>query len=161
MEQLSGRSGGRWAGLGLAAGMLLLAAVVAIGASGIPSSSYAVVGPRVMPLVLAALMALFGVLLLLQALRGQLLPESFGDEPLDLRGMGWVALGLVLNVATIKLLGFSAASMLLFVCIARGFGSRAPLRDAVIGLVLALAAFLGFSRLLGVDFGGGVIEGLF
>jgi putative tricarboxylic transport membrane protein len=57
-------------------------------------------------------------------------------------------------------LGFSAASTVMFVLVAYGFGSRQPLRDAGIGLVLALAAYFGFAKALGVNIGAGVIENL-
>lgn len=152
---------GRGGAIALAAGVLALALLVAFGAAQIPHSAYAVVGPRVVPFAVAALLGGLGLLLLAQALAGQLVPEeSFAGEPLDRRALGWVAGGLVLNVTLIRPLGFVLASTLLFVCVARGFGSARPARDAGIGLILALAVFLVFSRLLGVRFGGGLIEDL-
>lgn len=66
----------------------------------------------------------------------------------------------MLNVALIRPLGFVLASTLLFVCVARGFGSTRPARDAGIRPVFGLAVFLAFSRLLGVRFGGGLVEEL-
>ncbi len=74
--------------------------------------------------------------------------------------MAFVAAGLVANVVLIKPLGFTAASVVMFVLICYGFGSRHPLRDALIGLVLALAAYFGFAKALGVNIGAGVIETL-
>jgi putative tricarboxylic transport membrane protein len=48
----------------------------------------------------------------------------------------------------------------MFVLIAYGFGSRRPLRDAAIGFVVALAAYFGFAKALGVNIGGGLFERL-
>ncbi|RVC01162.1 tripartite tricarboxylate transporter TctB family protein, partial [Mesorhizobium sp. M7A.F.Ca.AU.001.01.1.1] len=39
-----------------------------------------------------------------------------------------------------------------------GFGSKRTLRDVVLGLILALAAYFGFARALGVNIGAGFIE---
>ncbi len=151
---------GRRAGIAFALGILALAAVVAIEAARIPQSAYAVVGPRVFPFAVAALLGLLGLLLLIQALAGHLRPADFAGEPVDRQAAGWVGLGLFANVALVQSLGFVLASSLLFLCVARGFGSRRPLRDLAIGLLLATLVFLGFSRLLGVRFGGGLVEDL-
>jgi putative tricarboxylic transport membrane protein len=47
--------------------------------------------------------------------------------------------------------GFIIASTLLFVMIARGFGSRQPVRDAVIAVVLAAVVFFLFTLGLGLS----------
>ena len=72
----------------------------------------------------------------------------------------WVAAGLVLNVLLIVPAGFTLASIILFVCVARGFGSRAILRDACIGAAFALTAYLGFAKTLGINIGSGLVEGV-
>jgi len=41
-----------------------------------------------------------------------------------------------------------------------GFGGRRPLRDAVIGLVISVAAYFGFAKALGVNIGAGLLENL-
>ena len=56
--------------------------------------------------------------------------------------------------------GFTIASIILFVCVARGFGSKAILRDAGIGAVFALMAYFGFAQTLGINIGGGLVEGV-
>ena len=48
--------------------------------------------------------------------------------------------------------------MILFVCVARGFGSKAIIRDAVIGAAFALVAYFGFAKTLGINIGAGLIE---
>ncbi|TIU32244.1 MAG: tripartite tricarboxylate transporter TctB family protein, partial [Mesorhizobium sp.] len=74
------------------------------------------------------------------------------------KAMGLVAAGLVANLVLIQPLGFTAASVIMFVLVCFGFGSRHPLRDALLGLVLALAAYFGFAKALGVNIGAGLIE---
>ena len=74
--------------------------------------------------------------------------------------VAFVFAGLLANVVLIRPLGFTAASVVLFVLVAHGFGSRRPLSNALIGLVLSLAAYFGFAKALGVNIGAGVIEKL-
>jgi len=57
-------------------------------------------------------------------------------------------------------LGFTAASTAMFVLITYGFGSRNIMRDVAIGFVVAIIAYFGFAKLLGVNIGAGLIEGL-
>ncbi len=54
--------------------------------------------------------------------------------------------------------GFTLASIVLFVCVARAFGSRALVRDAVIATVFALVAYFGFAKTLGINIGAGFVE---
>ena len=53
-------------------------------------------------------------------------------------------------MAIIGVAGFTIASTLLFVAVARGFGSRRVAHDAIVGLVLTAAVFLFFTRVLGL-----------
>ena len=76
----------------------------------------------------------------------------------DRLALGWVLGGLALNVLTIGPLGFTLASVLLFVCVTRGFGSRQLLRDAAIGGAFALVAYLGFAKTLNINIGAGLVE---
>ena len=48
--------------------------------------------------------------------------------------------------------------MILFVCVARGFGTKAIVRDALIGAAFALAAYFGFAKTLGINIGSGLVE---
>jgi putative tricarboxylic transport membrane protein len=100
-----------------------------------------------------------GALLTWRGVRGGWAHERHGA--FDARGLGWLLAGLALNVALIGTAGFVIASTVLFVCTARAFASRSPLRDAGIGFALALAVYVGFDRVLGYKIGTGLIEGLF
>jgi putative tricarboxylic transport membrane protein len=122
------------------------------------SPIYARVGPTLFPWIASTGLLVIAALLLIQALRG-----GFGVEEslsVDWRSTGWVAAGLAANAALIGTAGFVFAATALFACVARGFGSTAPLRDAAIGLVIALGSFVGFEKLLGVNIGAGILEGL-
>jgi putative tricarboxylic transport membrane protein len=147
-------------GVFVAIAVLLFAGVMAWQTALIPSeAAYAQVGPAVMPWIVAALLAVLGAALLFQALTDRWQPDQ-ADAPLHLRNLAWLAAGLIINLTTISILGFTLASTALFVCTARAFGSRTPLRDAAIGFVLALAAFVAFDRVLDYDIGSGLIEQL-
>lgn len=140
-------------------GLLACAAVVLWQTLAIPvSPMYSKVGPTVFPYMTMAGLALLAVLLIVAAARGGWQPADEKDTPTDWKAMGFVAAGLVANVVLIQPLGFTAASVVMFVLICFGFGSRRPLRDALIALVLALAAYFGFARALGVNIGAGIIE---
>ncbi len=142
-------------------GLLLFAGLVHWQTLSIPvSPMYAQVGPRVFPYITTAGLTVFAILLLVQAVRGGWQQPDEKEVTLDWKAVAFVTAGLVANVALIGPLGFSAASTIMFVLVAYGFGSRRPIRDAGIGLVLALAAYFGFAKALGVNIGAGVIENL-
>lgn len=145
----------------LAIGVLVLAAIVGYQTMAIPVSPiYAKVGPTVFPWMVTAGLVLLGITLLVQALRGEWKIEE-DQTPVDWHALGWVLLGLVLNVVLIQPLGFIVASTLLFCCIARAFGSTVLLRDGLIAIVFAAVTYIGFDRILGVNIGAGLLEQLF
>jgi putative tricarboxylic transport membrane protein len=154
----SGRGPG-WGGAAVGLAVLVLAAVMAWQITVIPANAvYARVGPTVIPWMAAAMLAILGALLTVQGLLGGWAHEQPGS--FNAYGLGWLLLGLALNVTLIGVAGFIIASTLLFVCTARAFGSRSVLRDAAIGFTLALASYVGFDRVLGYKIGSGLIEGL-
>jgi len=119
------------------------------------AQTYARVGPRFFPFLVAFGLLLCGALLLMQALRGQTAePEEAedadADAPIDYRAVGTIAAALVLYVLVLKIAGFILASAVLFWGVALAFGSRAWLRDPLVGLALALVVFEAFTRLLGL-----------
>ncbi|HWT09352.1 MAG TPA: tripartite tricarboxylate transporter TctB family protein [Roseomonas sp.] len=123
---------------------------------------YAVVGPKLVPAVIAAGLVVCGILLCGAALRGGWsadLPEVAEAGPPNLPALGWLGGGMLLNLVLIEPLGFSIGAAVQFVCTARAFGSRAPLRDAAIALAVSLGAFFLFVEALGVNIGAGVLEG--
>jgi hypothetical protein len=143
----------------IALGVIALAVVIFVQTMSVPVSPlYAKVGPTVFPFITAAGLALLGILLLVEALRGGWQTEEEKEVAPDRPALLWVAAGLVLNVALIVPAGFTIASVIMFVCVARGFGSKAILRDAAIGAAFALIAYFGFAKTLGINIGSGFVE---
>ena len=142
-------------------GLLACAGAVAWQTLAIPVSPlYSKVGPTVFPYIATAGMGILSVLLIVAAVRGGWQPDEERETPTDWRAMAFVVAGLVANLALIRPLGFTAASVIMFVLVCYGFGSRRTLRDALTGLILALAAYFGFAKALGVNIGAGFIENL-
>ena len=142
-------------------GLLVCAALVAWQTAIMPfSPMYSKVGPTVFPYMTAAGLAVLAGLLFLEALRGGWQPQDEKEVKVSWKAVAFVFAGLLANVVLIRPLGFTAASVVLFVLVAHGFGSRRPLSNALIGLVLSLAAYFGFAKALGVNIGAGVIEKL-
>jgi putative tricarboxylic transport membrane protein len=118
----------------IGAGVLVLAIVMFWQAMSIPVSPlYAKVGPTVVPMMTAAALGMLGVLLLIDAWQGGWQTEEEKSATPDRAALLWIFAGLVLNVVLIGPAGFTIASVILFVCVARGFGSKAIVRDALIG----------------------------
>jgi putative tricarboxylic transport membrane protein len=143
----------------IGAGVLALAGIVYWQTAVIPVSPvYAKVGPTVVPTLTAVGLAVLGILLLIEAARGGWQSPSERELTIDWTALAWIAAGLVLNVLLIGPLGFTIASTILFVCVARGFGSRALLRDAAVAALFALIAYFGFAKTLGINIGAGLVE---
>jgi putative tricarboxylic transport membrane protein len=143
----------------IAVGVLVLAGVIGWQALAIPVSPlYAKVGPTAVPVITALGLGLLGILLVIAAWRGGWQDEEEKSSVPDHAALLWIAAGLVLNVLLISNAGFTIASVILFVCVARGFGSKAVLRDVAIGAAFALIAYFGFAKTLGIDIGAGLVE---
>lgn len=151
--------GPAWGDTAVGVATLALAAIVGWQTTLIPTNAvYAQVGPKVIPWLATAMLTVLGALLTLQGLRGGWEHEEHGE--FNLPGLGWLLLGLALNVTLIGAAGFIIASTLLFMCTALAFGSRNVARDAAIGFAMAFVAYVGFDRVLGYKIGSGLIEGL-
>ncbi len=168
MSDTPRQEGGQKPGLGpdLAAGLfvLLLGALCLWQAGIIPATPlYAQVGPKFVPYLVGGLVVLIGLGLTVQALRGgwSAEMEDVRDAPpTNWRALGLVGAGLLANLLLIDWLGFVFAATAQFVLVAAGFGSRRPGRDLLIGLAVTLSAFLAFDKLLGVNIGAGILEGI-
>lgn len=143
----------------LALGVIALGLLALYETTQIPvSPMYAKVGPTAVAYLASALLLALGGALLVQSVSGRWVSDPAGDDVgFDLPGLGWLLFGLVLNVGLIDPLGFIPASVLLFGCAARAFGSRRPLRDIAIGLALSAVAYFGFAGLLGINIGAGLL----
>ena len=114
-------------------------------AAGLPfidgQGGYAGLSPRFLPALVGVGLGLCGILI---ALRPDALAAPLSAPAL--RRLAWLLGGLLGHALLIAHLGFVLASVWLMVCAARAFGSRRPLRDALVGLALALPLWLLFAR---------------
>jgi putative tricarboxylic transport membrane protein len=127
------------------------------------SPIYAQVGPKLVPWLVAGALLVLGVLLTVEALRGGWsadVPEIAEAPPPNPRSLGLLLAALLANMALIVPLGFTVAATVQFVLVAAAFGSRAWLRNLGIAFVVALGAYALFVKLLGVNIGAGLVEGL-
>ncbi|UFN48986.1 tripartite tricarboxylate transporter TctB family protein [Roseomonas sp. OT10] len=159
-----GQEVGRGPDLAVGVAVLLMALLVVWQTLVIPASpTYAVVGPTVVPWLVAALLVGVGAGLCGAALRGgwsKDLEEVREAPPTNWRALGLLAAGLIVQVALIEWLGFVIASTILYVFVCAAFGSRRPLVDLLIGIIVTVVAYLAFDRLLGVNIGAGILEGI-
>ncbi|UZF92915.1 tripartite tricarboxylate transporter TctB family protein [Bosea sp. NBC_00550] len=138
--------------------LLIVAALVGYDASQQTITSTYGVGPTAMPYVVASGLVILGLAHFFVAFR-EGLPEP---EEADRNALLWIAGGLAFLIACIGLGGgFSIAIAVVFACTARGMGRQALLVDAAIGLVLGLAIFLVFAKLLTLILPSGPLERLF
>ena len=153
---------------------LLAVATVALGAAVVwqttmirVTPAYAKVGPRAIPYLIGAGLVLIGLWLLAEALRGRPLAAPVSDSedadpalPTDWRTVGLLAAALLLYLVLIEPAGFVLASAVLFTGAAFAMGSRRPVRDIAVGLILAAALYAGFTRGLGLDLPAGLLAGV-
>ncbi|MCX7893622.1 MAG: tripartite tricarboxylate transporter TctB family protein [Burkholderiales bacterium] len=139
---------------------------LAIGTALLPSEGgYSGIGPSFMPAMVSAGTIIVGAWLAFEALTGGWRnrspedPAARGEHAFLPAAFAWVSAGLLAQMALIGLAGFVLSSALLFACVARGFGSRRALRDAAIGLALALVVYFFFTRALSVNLPAGRLFG--
>jgi putative tricarboxylic transport membrane protein len=110
--------------------------------------TYSRVGPHVFPYTIALVLGALGLFFIWMAIKqspDRLQPDT---QKTDVKALASISFGFFLFISTLEMLGFILAAGLLFVEVARGFGSVRLLRDALIGLSLSTIAFLVFTRLL-------------
>lgn len=145
------------AGLVIAAVLVLAGLVIGMStmrAGGV--MGYSPVGPKTVPWIIAGAFVVLGALTAVEAWRRDF-PER---EAQDWPPMVWVVGGLVAQLLTMKSLGFSIATGLLFAATAKGFG-RGPLWFTVpVGIVFSFVIWLIFARGLQLSLPAGPLERL-
>jgi putative tricarboxylic transport membrane protein len=148
----------------ISAGVLLLGIGATVVAWSLPEAGgYARIGPNVAPKIVSAGLILLGIWLLAETVTGGY-RSRVPDDPAErgehafLQCIRLVTAGLVAQMLLIGNAGFVIAGAVLFTCIARGFGSTRWLRDAIVGLVLAVLVFLFFVRFLNVNLPAGWLK---
>jgi putative tricarboxylic transport membrane protein len=140
----------------LSLGVLALGAGAAAVTATLPGEGgYAGIGPNFIPAVVSAGLLLLGAWLSLEAFTGGWRQRGEHTGSFAAGAFLWVSAGLFAHMLLIGTAGFVIAGMALFVCVARGFGSRKPIRDFLIGAALSLGVFLFFVKLLNVNLPAG------
>jgi putative tricarboxylic transport membrane protein len=144
----------------LSLGVIALGIATGVVTARLPSEGgYAHIGPNFVPAVVSGGLVLLGAWLLWEALAGgwrsRTVAEPGSEHAFRTNAFAWVSAGLFLQMAFIGSAGFIIAGTLLFVCVARGFGSARLARDAALGIVLCLAVHLFFVKFLNVGLPAG------
>lgn len=148
----------------LAAGAVILLGVLAlVGATQVGSGAgYIAVSPAVMPAVVGiGLIGLGAALLVRATIRPDLdLARHVTAEAAatDWRTIGLTLAGLVGYALALGPLGYVLATSLFIPLVARILGSRSPLRDVVVAVVLAIVVYVAFTQYLGVRLPAGLLE---
>lgn len=149
------------------AGVLLVGVALAFGALSIPGNAgYGGVGPNFLPWVCAAVLALCGGWLVLEARSGgyHAMAAPSGGVRADWRAGVWVAAGLLLNAALITTLGFIFSCTLCYVLATQGLRRAAgqPLAglprtwgiDLFTGLCISAPVYWVFTQFLAINLPG-------
>ena len=146
--------------LSLSLGVIALGVAAGAVTAQLPSAGgYAGIGPNFFPGLVSAGLVAIGAWLLWESLSGGWRnlgePEPGSEHSFRTGSFVWVSVGLFLHMALIGTAGFVIAGTILFACVARGFGSARPARDAALGVVLSLAVYLFFVKFLNVGLPAG------
>ena len=142
--------------IALSAGVVALGVGVAAVTATLPSEGgYAGIGPNFIPAVVAAGIILLGLWLAFEAFSGGWRKRTEENEIFQPSPFVWVSAGLFAHMVLIGWAGFVVAGTVLFACVARGFNSPRWARNVAIGLVLSLAIYLFFVKLLNVNLPAG------
>ena len=148
----------------VAAGVLAIGAGILWGSFNLPTGGgYAQVGPGVVPRIVGVGVLLLGALLAREAFTGGFRgvdEEAEAHTPMDWRAFAWATAGILAYGLTVVPVGFVPASVVLFLLVARSFGSRRWLLNAVVGLVLAVIIFAIFTYGLGLMLPPGILRPL-
>ncbi len=152
--------------LGLAALVLAIGATVLLQAATLETpATVNVVGPRVFPALVGALLVVVGGWLAVDVLRGGHGDPEAGEDvdtsrPSDWRALGYVTAAFAAHVVLLRPAGWFIAGAVLFWGVAVALGARNRLRAAGVAVVLSAAVYLVFSYLLGVSLPTGVLRGV-
>lgn len=157
----------------VAAFLVGLAALLIVSALGISrGAGYTVVGPQTIPLVVAIGLLVMGIVF---GLRTTLRPDTdLATAALEEeRVTHWPSVLLVagallvyamaldgIRLGDVKVpgLGFLVATAVFLPVVARMLGSRSPLRDLAIGVVMATVLYVAFTEYLGVRLPPGLLD---
>jgi putative tricarboxylic transport membrane protein len=148
----------------LAAGAITgLGLLAIVGATQVGSGAgYVAVSPAVMPAVVGGGLVALGTVLLLRAtVRPDLdLARHITAEAAvtDWRTTSLTLAALVGYAFTLGVLGYVLATTWFIPVVGRILGSRRPVRDLVVGVVLGIVVYIGFTQFLGVRLPAGLLD---
>ena len=115
------------------------------------------VGPKTFAYIIAGGLFILAVWTAFEAWRG-----DFPDrEAQDLPPMLWIIGGLTVQLLTMKTVGFSIATGLLFAATAKGFGKGPLWMTVPIGIVFSFVVWIVFAKGLQLSLPAGPFEQLF
>lgn len=143
--------------LAIALLLFALALVLSLDAHSMRSYSGYGIGPSAMTYIVAGGLAVLGLGHVFVALRSRL-PNR---DAADWHGVAHVIGGLLAVIALLYIHGgFIVPMTILFAATARGFGRRALVTDAIIGIVVSVIVYLAFTKLLTLSLPQGPLERL-
>ena len=150
----------------VAAGTLLLAALIVVGAIQISGEAgYGGVGPNFLPWVVGLALLGCGALLAWESFSGgfRQIDEPSGDERGHWAGFAWVSAAILLNALLITSIGFVLSCALCYLLAVRGFKSsegrldfspRVWAIDLLTGVAIAAPVYWMFGKLLAINLPG-------
>lgn len=148
----------------VSAGVLAIGACILWGSFYLPTGGgYAQVGPGVTPRVVGSILLVVGGFLMREAFTGGFRgvdEEAEVHLPMDWVAFAWITGGIFAYGLLVERLGFIIASVILFVMVARSFGSRRWLLNAGVGVALASLIFAVFNYGLGLMLPAGILKPL-
>jgi putative tricarboxylic transport membrane protein len=140
-----------------------LGVLALIGASQVGAGAgYVAVSPSVMPAVVGVGLVALGALLLLRAtVRPDLdLARHVASEATqtDWRTTLLTLMALIVYVLTLGPLGYVLATTWFIPIVGRILGSRRPVRDVGVGVVIGLVVYVAFTQFLGVRLPAGLLD---
>ena len=148
------------------AGIVLIALALAAGAIGIPSAAgYGGIGPNFLPWAIAAVLAVCGVMLVVEARTTgfRALEPPSGSDRAYWPGFAWVTAGLLANAALITTIGFILSCTLCYVLAVQGLRRAAGEHaghpkvmaiDVATGLAISAPVFWMFTQFLAINLPG-------
>ena len=155
-------SAGSKAGYFVGLGLLLLAAVIGFDAARMQvAPHYSSYGPQIFPFLATGALIFAGLYFIWQTASGRPGAVRADSEKAEWGGIIGISAGLLAQVFLIERLGFVISAAILFFCVAWGFRSRKPLRDAVVAILLSTTTYLVFTQLLNLQLPPGIFKGMF
>ncbi len=149
---------------------VVLGIFVLLQANGMSSTStFARVPPNIFPFIVGLGLTAMAILLLVNALRGDKAEPAAEEDADPNAATNYLAIvfvggGLLVQILLIGFLGFVITSSLMFATTAQGFRPvalaarpRAFATDFLIGVVVSVIAYFGFTRGLGLQLPAGIL----